>query len=171
MRLFRLVLVGSLFVAWLSYLGFLVLTRPLTPEGEPLVLSRPQILASTLDVVAELPAPSDKDFVQVTVEEVLFSRADGPKKGDTITVSKLDLCHPVPRSPDGQAPPDWSGQGRYLLPLKQVPGPPGRYEVAAIPPSPGFTGRDVYRIYPATGEARAQYERIRVSKEAAEAEE
>jgi hypothetical protein len=160
MRLFRLVLVGTLFALWLSYLGYLVLTRPHTDTGRPLVLSRPQILASTVDVIAELPAPPGKDEVPVKVVQVLFRRGAGPEKDDTIRVSKLELCRPVPRKGDPDPPKDWSGKGKYLLPLKRLPGQPGRYEVEAIPPSPGFMGQEVYRIYPATDEARKQYERI-----------
>ena len=160
MRLFRLVLVSALFAGWLGYLGYLVATRPRTADDRPLVLSRPQLLASGIDVIAVLPTPPGKPEVKVTVVEVLYPDNSGLKKGATIRVSKLEVCHPVPRLPGDRPPSDWSGGGRYLLPLKRLPGQPNRYEVVAIPPSPGFTDLGVYRIYPATDEALAQYRRI-----------
>jgi hypothetical protein len=63
------------------------------------------------------------------------------------------------RTKDDVPPPDWSGAGPYLLPLKRVPGQPGHYEVAAIPASPGFEAL-VYRVYPGTEEVLAQYRKI-----------
>src|SRR3954453_7223968 len=51
---FRLVLFAGLFALWMGYLGYLVLTRPRTPQGAPLVLSRPQIQSSDVDVIAEI---------------------------------------------------------------------------------------------------------------------
>jgi hypothetical protein len=159
MRLIRLILVSGLFLGWLGYLSYLVATRPRTADGSPLVLSRPQIMASDLDVIAELPARPGKPEVQVTVVEVLFPDNSGLKQGDVIAVNKLELCHPLRRT-DEQPPDDWSGPGRYLLPLKRVPGQANHYEVAAIPPSPGFSDMGVYRIYPASSEALAQYRGI-----------
>ena len=160
---FRLVLCASLFALWMGYLGYLVLTRPLTPppQREPLVLSRPQIQSSDVDVIAEIDS-EPKVETTVTVAEVLSPADAGLKEGDSITVLKLDECRALQR-PGGKVPPwDWAGPGKYLLPLRQK-GEAKHFEVANVPPSPGFTDPKQYstvRIYPATSEALAQYRRI-----------
>lgn len=156
---FRLLLAAVLFVAWLGYLGYLIATRPVTAAGAPLVLSRPQIMTSEIDIVAEI----DDLNGQVTVRQVLYP-ADAPvKAGDRLTVHRLaDARGPV-RYTGHVPPPDWSADVRlYLVPLRASLFDKGRYEVAAVPPSPGFhLGREpLLRIYPATGEALAQYRRI-----------
>lgn len=161
---FRLVLFATLFGLWMAYLGYLVLTRPLTPQGRrALVLSRPQIYSSDLDVVVQLDKePSDE--TEVTVTDLLYASAGiDVKKGDKIRVSGLDKCHPV----QGGRPtpsPDWEGPGAYLLPLRPLREGPAkaadRFEVAAVPPSPGFHEGYLLRIYPATAEALAQYRLI-----------
>src|SRR5438128_1430645 len=55
----RLIAVALVFAAWIGYLVYLVATRPVTADGAPLVLSRPQILVSELDVIAEVDATDD----------------------------------------------------------------------------------------------------------------
>jgi hypothetical protein len=155
---FRLVLCASLFALWMGYLGYLVLTRPLTPQREPLVLSRPQILSSDVDVIAEIDS-EPKGETTVKVAEVLSPSDAGLKEGDTITVLKLDECRAAQR-PGGKVPPwDWAGPGKYLLPLRRS-GEAKHFEVANVPASPGFTDHNRVRIYPATSEALAQYRRI-----------
>jgi hypothetical protein len=54
---------------------------------------------------------------------------------------------------------DVSGPGLYLVPLRRSPEHKGGYEVAPVPPSPGFNA-DLVRVYPATPEALAQYRRV-----------
>jgi hypothetical protein len=157
----RFVFVSALFIAWLCYLGFLVATRPQTSGGWPLVVSRPQILVSGTDVVAELPDPPGKEFVEVVVKEVLFPDDSKLKPGDKIKVSNLGECQPLPRGSDQPVPPDWSKAGRYLLPLTAIKGQPGHYEITAIPSSPGFNLRGVVRIYPAIQETLDQYSSIK----------
>jgi hypothetical protein len=160
MRLIRLLLVSGVFLGWLGYLGYLVATRPRYDDGWPLVVSRPQVLASRVDVVADLPDPGEADEVDVTVVEVLYPKETSLKSEAKIKVSHLNECHPVSR-PGGRKPPrDWQRAGRYLLPQTPVANQPGHYSVTAIPPSPGFTEPGAYRIYPDTTETRAQYERI-----------
>ncbi len=155
MRQMRLVLCSAAFLGWLGYLGFLVLTRPQRADGAPLVVSRPQVLASQLDVIALLPEPTEGE-VKVKVEKVLYPAALNDLAGDEIRVTNLADCRPLSRAPDVR--PDWSGPGSYLLLLRKVPNRPGAYEVSPIPPSPGFTIPGVVRIYPAeSGEAEAQY--------------
>jgi hypothetical protein len=135
------------------------------PNGWPLVLSRPQLLASELDVIAEV---LDEKTGEATVLEVLYPPEDAPvKKDDKIQVTNIADCAPPPRL-DGPPPkPDWSGPGTYILPLRAAPDKK-KYEVAAIPPSPGFfTSAAVEppaRIYPATEMARAQYNHIAATR-------
>jgi hypothetical protein len=157
----RFALTAALFVGWLGYLSYQVATRPvIATTGQPLVLSRPQLLASELDVIAEVEDTSG----EATVVEVLYPPEGAPvKKGDRIQVTNIADCAPPPR-PDGPAVrPDWSGPGTYLLPLRHAPDKK-KYEVAAIPPSPGFYTSPAadapVRIYPATEETRAQYRHI-----------
>ena len=150
----RLALVTGLFLGWLGYLGYLVATRPVTDAGWPLVVSRPQILTSQIDIVADIDDPRG----EVVVEEVLYPEGAALKKGDRIRVEFLDECRPMKRREDDVPPKDFSGPGKYLVPMRQAG--PGRYEVAPTPPSPGFAGGlNPVRIYPATSEALAQYRR------------
>lgn len=169
----RLILMVLLFFGWLGYLGYLVVCRPHTPdglrgafEGRALTLSRPQLLVSTLDVVAEV---SDDESGTVVVKEVLFPKTASPvKPGDTLHVANLDLCHPVadPVAKDASPPPDFNGPGLYLLPLQRAEIKEGnRYQVVPTPPSPGFpssAGISVGppRIYPATRKMLAEYGEI-----------
>jgi len=155
---FRLVLCATLFGLWMGYLGYLVLTRPLTPQRTPLVLSRPQIQASDVDVIARIDQ-EPRGETEITVVEVLYPAKDGPKKGDKIKVARLEECRPGRRDNAPQPPNDWSGPGEYLVPLTAQEGEPGRFEVTQVPSSPGFHA-PLFRIYPATPEALAQYRHI-----------
>jgi hypothetical protein len=150
---FRLALLA--FLLWLSYLLALVWTRPLTPTGSPLVLSRPQLLASTVDVIADIEDPHQP----ITVVEVLYGPDNGgPKVGDRLQVDNLLDARPLPRRRGEQPPADYLGPGRYLVPL-QPTGEKGRFDVAAVPPSPGFF-ENLVRIYPDLPQTRAQYRQI-----------
>lgn len=156
---FRLLLSAALFVAWLGYLGYLIATRPVTAAGAPLVVSRPQVLTSEIDIIAEIDDPQS----QAIVREVLYPANAAIKPGDRLTIGRLaDARGPV-RYQGHTPPPDFSAGVRlYLVPLRSSLLEKGRYEVAAVPPSPGFhTGLDpLLRIYPATAETLAQYRGI-----------
>lgn len=170
----RLIVTAALFLGWLGYLTYLVVCRPHTPgdlrgafEGRPLTLSRPQLLVSTLDVIAEVSGDKGE---KVVVKEVLFPKENAPvKTGDTIHVEGIDRCRPVsdPLAKEINPPPDYTGPGDYLLPLQAVdPNDPHRFEVVPTPPSPGFPlsqGVNVGqpRIYPASKEMLAEYMEIR----------
>ncbi|HTU18963.1 MAG TPA: hypothetical protein VMG10_12960 [Gemmataceae bacterium] len=173
-RAARLILTVALFLGWLGYLGYLVVCRPHTPgglrgafEGRPLTLSRPQMLVSTLDVVAEVSGDKGE---KVVVKEVLFPNpSDAPvKKGETIHVELIDQCHPLPDplAKDANPPPDYTGPGDYLLPLQAVGSKEDRrFQVVPTPPSPGFFSAPHVsvgppRIYPATDEMLAEYRSI-----------
>jgi hypothetical protein len=164
LRAARLVLVSALFAGWLGYLGFLVLTRPVTAAGWPLVVSRPQVLTSRIDIVADIDDPNG----DLVVEEVLWPENAPLKAGDRVKVGRIEECRPMERRAGEPAPKDFSGAGRYLVPLRELA--PGKYEVAPIPPSPGFHGaneiigqipKEPVRIYPATPESLAQYREVR----------
>jgi hypothetical protein len=190
----RLLVTGALFLGWMAYLAYQVATLPraapaspastllaLGEEPPPLVLSRPQILTSRLDVIGEVP--EGRGEVEVTVVQVLSPEKGAPvQEGDTIVVTNVEDCRlPVHR----QERVAWTGPGRYLLPLRKAEGAPGkgkgkegkpRYEVAPVPPSPGYSPpvpADFFppagtlpagppRIYPANreGEVLAQYRKI-----------
>jgi hypothetical protein len=174
----RLIVTVILFLSWLGYLSFLVICRPHMPAGllgaftgRPLTLSRPQFLVSTLDVVAEVSGDKGE---KVIVAEVLFPKSDAPvKPGDEIQVENIGRCRPLSDPlAEGDPPPDYTGPGKYLLPLQPL-GVAGqtpdtslpRFEVAPTPPSPGFpTTQGVHvgppRIYPATPEMLAEYREL-----------
>ena len=149
----RLVLASLLFAGWIGWLVYLAKTK-----SRPVVLSRPQLLVSDLDVIARVDDPGKK----VVVEEVYaWHGKDAPlAKGDTVEVDKLGECRRLPNDDEAAAdvPPDWKGPGLYILPLRKKLD--GGYEVAPIPASPGFTlsprDPEPRRIYPLTDETLAQ---------------
>jgi hypothetical protein len=152
-----------LLACWLAYLAWLAFTRPLQAPGYPLVVSHPQVLASELDVIAEVDevAPEGKP-TRVKVVAILYAPdGDATRVGDVLEVHHLTECRPVPL-PKGPPPPDdCPGPGRYLIPLRRDGRAPGRFEVCPIPHSPGFRPFDpVRRVYRDSAEVRAQYARI-----------
>lgn len=164
----RLLLTVLLLGGWLSYLAYQVFTRPQRANRQPLILSRPQLLVSRLDVIADVPDPHGK----VKVVEVLSPREGAPlQPGAEIDVDNIDQCFPLPLGESDEAPPpDYTGPGQYLLPLRSYRAS-GKvhYEVVPIPPSPGYPrGMGLHpgppRIYPDTPETRAEYERARPHK-------
>src|SRR5262245_4877248 len=123
---FRLVLCASLFAVWIGYLVYLVATRPRTPQDTPLVLSRPQILASAVDVLAPIDT-APKGETEITIVEVLYPTSDRAlelKAGDKIKVTGLEDCRPAQRFGAPLPPPDWAGPGEYLVPLRPLRGGP-----------------------------------------------
>src|SRR5208282_4262454 len=89
----RLVVAAVLFAGWIGFLAYLAVT-----SSRPVVLSRPQFLVSTYDVIAdvgETPGP-------VTVREVVWPK--GAKPANPIEVSTdLSKCK------------NWHGPGLYIL--------------------------------------------------------
>jgi hypothetical protein len=144
-----LVLTAALFLGWIGWLAYLVATaRP------PVVLSRPQFLASTVDVIGWVDArPDGRPNPEVRVREVHWP-PEGPEKGLTDTTITV---HDLPeRAEEG-----WTGPNFYILPLVKD----GKdYRVARIPRSPGFEadtqgGRP--RIYQETSQTHCQLEEVR----------
>jgi hypothetical protein len=163
----RLALTALLFVCWIGYEAYQVATRPRTPAGQPLVVSRPQILVSDFDIIAQVDDPDQKE---VTVEQVLYSDRKEFEGLKEVRVTNLAECRGLSRDfRPGAGPPDWTGKGRYVLPLRPVPdGKEGKelvFEVAPTPPSPGYpplSGKaGPPHIYPATPEVLAQYHEVR----------
>jgi hypothetical protein len=118
----RLLLAAGLFSAWIGWLAYLAATAT-----RPMVLSRPQFLVSTLDVLADVTADKGVPSPEVTIREVFWPETGHEKYlGTRITVSNLPLC----KERQG-----WEGPGLYVLPLVKSG---DDYRVALTPPSPGF---------------------------------
>jgi hypothetical protein len=136
----RLAIAAALFFGWISWLAYLAFTTT-----RPVVLSRPQFMISTWEVIAQVSSKSGKPDPEVTVAEV-YSSAPGSEKltGRNLTVANLPAC-------DG-----WQGPGSYILPLVNEG---DAYQVPTLPLSPGYipsrTGERP-RIYPATADTLAQ---------------
>jgi hypothetical protein len=167
----RLLVAALLFAGWLGYLVYLVVTFPRTPAGTALVLSRPQILVSDLDIIGEVKGTDQP----VKVVTVLYPDAEKGLEGQEITVTNLDQCKPLPRpeQKDAPVPADYSGPGLYLLPLRK-PAEGADYAVTPTPRSPGYPPHQAQvgppRIYPLLTErmkeqALAQYRQILKEKQ------
>jgi hypothetical protein len=152
----RFVVLALLFAAWIGWLVYLVVElNSSVPSGatRPVILSRPQFLVSSLDVIAEV-----HDFTaepaEVTVREVAWPKDKETQDlvGKQLKVSHLSECRE-----------DWLGPGEYILALMRL-GEHG-YQVVPLPRSPGFpAGRR--RIYPATPQTRQQLQEIESHKAA-----
>lgn len=143
----RLILAAALFLAWVGFLAFLALGT-----ADPTVLSRPQFLVSTLDLIATVDQDSlGQPKTAIKVQEVHWSKMGTPgvMGGQQIDVVNLPAAE------------GWRGPGTYILPLVQKD---GFYEVAPLPRSPGFAGTirqyNPPRIYLETHETRAQLDSI-----------
>jgi hypothetical protein len=147
----RFVLAATLFAAWIGWLVYLVVEmKSSLPPGatRQVVLSRPQFLVSSLDVIADVPTIT-ADPAEVTVREVAWPK---DKEAQELVGKKIQVSH-LPECRE-----DWVGPGEYILPLMRL-GEQG-YQVVPLPRSPGFpSGRP--RIYPATPHARQQLQEIR----------
>jgi len=147
----RFALACLLFLGWIGYLVFLVLT-----SAHPVVVSRPQMLVADLVVAARI----DSLDGPCTVEEVLLARDGVEAPADkTIQVENLRDCKRPPRDDEDPTlvPLDWTGTGTYLLLLHPVRD--GKtYRVVDVPPSPGFprNGKTTPRLYRRTDDAVRQ---------------
>jgi hypothetical protein len=142
----RLYVSAALFLAWLTWLCYLVLTTT-----RPIVLSRPQFLVSTLDIVAHVDVVNGKPDARVPIEEVHWPA--GRQVGPAITVTNLEQCNV--RTGDGA----WH-TGSYILPLIEDR---GNYRVTEIPASPGYNpdfADSRPRVYEANPQTRRQLNEI-----------
>ncbi len=149
----RLAVSALLFVAWISFLFYLVLiTR------DTIVVSRPQILVADLLVVAQLhQGENGKPATGAVVERVLWPGTEKDlKEKSTILLEELQ---------DIGEPQGWRGPGSYVLPLRrkgseQEP----RYELTPLPQLPPLAHPRwavAPRIYPATKEVLRQLHEIK----------
>ena len=117
-----------LFVAWLGFLGFLV-----WQTRDPVLLSRPQILAADLIVVAELVEEEHRPANRIQIKEVLYASDDAGRKlaGQPLEVDDLFFC---------SAKQGWQGPGTYIVPISRdakkswttmLPISPGYYPAAS----------------------------------------
>lgn len=122
----RLAAAVILFAAWIGWLAYLVYNRE-----QGMVLSRPQFLVSTLDVIADVDDDEEKRArPQVTIRAVHWPKGESERlAGKQLMVADL------PQLGEKQG---WQGPGRYILALQKVK---GSYQVARIPPSPGYPAR------------------------------
>jgi hypothetical protein len=137
----RFIVAVGLFLGWVGWLAYLAATT-----HHPVVLSRPQLLAADVVVIAKIDDPTK----EVTITEVAFSRLRQKQFEETITVANLAQCD------DAYA---FARPGLYVVPLHLDA--LDRWLVQSVPASPGFD-RAPPRIYPATDEIRAQLERIQL---------
>jgi hypothetical protein len=148
----RLILAAVLFSGWLGWLAFLAFTSGTIPgppgvRKPPVILSRPQFLESTLDVVARVEETDGQPDPHVKVLQVLWPKAREDQAGKVLTVTNLGASK------------GWSGPGEYLLPLEASD--PKTYQVAMIPRYPGLDPREQRpHIYPNNAETMAQYGEI-----------
>jgi hypothetical protein len=134
------------FCAWISWLAYLAAT-----VSRPIVLARPQFLASQVDVIADLTADEEgRPKSAATVVKV-----EWPARSDLAPEMKIEVSNlPLATAADG-----WTGAGEYILPL--VKEADGVYRVAPIPRSPGYAGRERPLIYRATSQTIDQLRQIR----------
>lgn len=142
----RLALATLAFLAWIGWLAYLAATTT-----RPIVLSRPQLLVSEIDVLANLTERDGQPDPIVQVTEVLWTRHGKVNLPEGIKVVNLSSL----TSKDG-----WVGPGEYILPLIRMD--ENSYRVAPIPDSPGFVNHlDRKPIYRYSDRTLEQFRDIR----------
>jgi hypothetical protein len=136
-----------LFFGWITYLAVLAaLTTP------PIVLSRPQLMVSSLDIIAQVQGADGRPNPVVKVVEVHWPREKAELADQELMIA--DLATLLPEQ-------GWNGPGLYILPLMSRG---GQYYLVPPPPSPGFSPHRVPaglpHIYPVTPDTRRQLESI-----------
>lgn len=143
-RMGLLIAAALWFAGWIGWLAYLAATTT-----QPIVLSRPQLLVATLDVIAEVNQVNGVPDPHVIVREVFWSKKPPKEQLDKITISNLADCD------------DWKGPGTYIIPLVRDG---EKFSVPSIPRSPGFEperNRSRPRIYRETPDTRQQLDAIR----------
>jgi hypothetical protein len=138
----RLYVAAGLFLAWIGYLAYLVfLSQP------QVVLSKPQFMVASLHIFGQLTGGSEKPDDKVKVSAISWTADEADKKiqGSQIKIAHLSDC----TWEEG-----WQGPGEYLLPLMKLKD--GGYQLAPLPPSPGFRRQIPGRIYLATPQVKRQ---------------
>src|SRR5262245_58736580 len=112
----RFWLLAGLFAAWIGFLIYLALST-----HDQVVLSRPQFLASTLDILAEIDDPASLKVKVVTVYWPEDQKAKLPRQ--ELTVRNLAECvrqKETGSDKDKDLRRDneiWTGPGKYIVPL------------------------------------------------------
>src|SRR5262245_11229688 len=96
----RLGLCGVLFAIWIGWLGYLAATTT-----RPVVLSQPQLMASTLFVVAQVSADGSNPAAPVHVTAVHWPPGRAELVNTELTVTNL----PASLEANG-----WAGPGEYI---------------------------------------------------------
>ena len=104
----RLLLAVALFGSWIAYLGYLVASRPRTPDDAPLVLSR-RLLASDADVIAFVQSPEQP----IKIERVLWAGGGvALAAGQGVRVEHIDRAGRAAGRDAIDPPKDYTGPGR-----------------------------------------------------------
>ncbi len=134
----RLVVSACLFVGWIGFLLYLVIDSP------GVIVSKPQLLVSSLFVSAEIHLELGMASPEATIDEVIWCADDADKKLTGQKIRIRDLAEFGKKQ-------GFKGAGRYLVPLLKR-GDAG-YQVTPLP-----TGEA--RIYPMTERVRRQAEAL-----------
>jgi len=135
----------GIYLLWAGWLGWQAAMLSRDVVSIPQMADAPIILEAAI----ELPPAPEREVTVLRVfrgEAVLGHDPDAgvPRR---IVLANLDKTQ------------GWSTPGNYLLALTPD-GAPGRFEVIAVPTSPGYKQEDARPIYPANESTRAQVERI-----------
>ena len=154
----RLAVAAGLFLAWLCWLGYLVIqTR------HPVILSRPQFIVADLWVVGHLKGTSEKPEATFAIQKVLWARdkEDEKLKGD-VFVWDLPFAD---KSQGGDKSHGWAGPRDYLLPLRKYrEGKNPAYEMTPIPSSPGYRPGTVTIRLDSAGKKKEQVAQLIVDR-------
>ncbi len=137
----RLAVSAALFLSWLAFLFYLVVT------ARSIVLSQPQFLIAQSYVVVEVRDQGGRPDPDVTVAEVLWAAERADHQLTKLHLPDLAACTKA----NG-----YRGEGKYLLPLVKSATVP-----FAIAPLPRL---EEIRIYPWTPDTRVQVEKIIAAK-------
>jgi hypothetical protein len=123
----RLVVSAGLFLAWIGFLAYLV-----ARTRDPVILSRPQLVVSSVVLIADIKEQNGRPVSAVAVTKVASALAPEDKNlaGSQLTIEGLaDVGHAQ----------GWREPGTYILPLTKRKMSAGyAYEVTSLPMSPGY---------------------------------
>ena len=123
----RLVVSAGLFLAWIGFLAYLV-----ARTRDPVILSRPQVVVSSVVLIADVKEQNGRPAASVAVTKVAWALVPEDKNlaGSQLTIEGL--------ADVGQSQ-GWRGPGTYILPLTKRKTSTGfAYEVTSLPMSPGY---------------------------------
>lgn len=155
----RFVLLAALFLGWIGYLGYLVLTA-----RDPVVLSQPQFMVADVTVIAEIKQSPEQSNT-IVIKEVRGPQHGAsvelwktfPKVGDELTLDNLDKTQ------------GYSTPGEYIVPLVFTDKSRENYRVAPVPQplaygegqSPNWPK---FWIYPVKSDTLSQMEELVTQK-------